>query len=186
MTGTLISFGTNVAGPDRDLAAVHNKALGLIGSTPGLEISAASRLFRTPAWPPGSGPEFLNAALSVTTDLAPEAVLRCLHAVEDHLGRTRPVRWGPRVCDLDLLIQRDEIRPDAATVRRWMALGDDQAIARAPDRLLLPHPRLHRRGFVLLPLMDIAPEARHPILGLTVAEMAAALPLRLRQGIAPQ
>ena len=108
-----------------------------------------------------------------------------LHGVEDQLGRTRPVRWGPRVCDLDLLIHGDEIRPDVTAVRQWMALDDAAAANVVPDQLLLPHPRLHLRGFVLLPLQEIAADLRHPILGLTVREMAAGLPSEMLEGVEP-
>jgi len=167
------------------LASIFDKVQSRLESTPDLSILAVSRSFRSPAWPPGSGPEFLNAALSIDSVYQARALLTILHNIENRLGRSRAARWGPRVCDLDLVMHGDEIHPDASTVRRWMALDEADAARLTPDRLLAPHPRLHQRGFVLLPLMDIAPDRRHPILGRTVREMAADLPAHAVEGVEP-
>ncbi len=97
-----------------------------------------------------------------------------LHTVEAELGRERAERWGPRICDLDLLGLGEAVLPGMDEVRKWMAMQDDQA-STPPDGLILPHPRLHRRAFVLLPLLDVAPDWQHPVLGRTVDQMVAAL-----------
>jgi len=186
MTDTLIAFGTNLTNDEHTLASVLDKVLTSLDTTSGVTVCAVSRRFRSPAWPPGSGPEFLNAALRLVTALEASEVLTILHGIEDRLGRTRPVRWGPRVCDLDLIMHGDEVHPDPATASRWMALDDVEAARTAPDRLILPHPRMHLRGFVLLPVMDIAPDWRHPILGSTVREMVEALPPSALDGVRPR
>ena len=141
------------------------------------KISAirVSRGFRTPAFPVGSGPDFLNAALAVETTFDPPELLQVLHQIESDLGRVRAERWGPRHCDLDLLGHGNSILPDHSTVKSWMELSNEEAISRLPDRLILPHPRLHLRAFVLIPLTDVAPDWRHPILGRTVLELASDL-----------
>lgn len=135
-----------------------------------------SRFYRTPAFPAGSGPDFVNAAFSIDWPGTPDALLALLHEVEAEAGRTRTHRWEARVLDLDLVAFGDCVRPDAATQTEWRNLPLDQAATRAPDRLILPHPRLQERGFVLVPMADIAPEWRHPLTGKTVTEMLAALP----------
>jgi 2-amino-4-hydroxy-6-hydroxymethyldihydropteridine diphosphokinase len=151
-------------------------ALDRLAAVPGIRVRRRSRWFSTPAFPPGSGPDFVNAAAALETALAPEALLAELHAVEAALGRVRPARWAPRLCDLDLIAMGDRVLPDAGTLRRWMALDRGAAQRVAPPRLILPHPRLQERGFVLVPLADVAPGWRHPLSGLTVREMLAALP----------
>jgi 2-amino-4-hydroxy-6-hydroxymethyldihydropteridine diphosphokinase len=144
-----------------------------------------SRFWVTPAWPPGSGPEFVNAVAVFAPVLEPEGTLAALHRVEVRMGRERRVRWGPRVIDLDLLAQGAKVRPDAATLAAWMDLDPETQAIRAPDTLILPHPRLHQRAFVLVPLAEVAPLWRHPRLGLTAAQMAAALDPADRAAMTP-
>jgi 2-amino-4-hydroxy-6-hydroxymethyldihydropteridine diphosphokinase len=176
MTEALIALGANMPAAGREPAATLRRALGLLGAAPDVAVARVSPWYRTPAWPPGSGADFVNGAASLRTDLAPGALLARLHDVEARLGRTRPVRWGPRVCDLDLLGMGGAVLPDPATVARWMALSPEGAAAEAPRELILPHPRMHERAFVLVPLADVAPGWRHPVLGQNVVEMLAALP----------
>lgn len=102
-------------------------------------------------------------------------MLSALHAVEDRLGRKREGRWGRRVIDLDLLACGDAVLPDLDTHAHWRNLPLEAQQRLAPDGLILPHPRLHERAFVLVPLADVAPDWRHPILGLSVKEMCDAL-----------
>lgn len=189
MTGSgcnppIIALGANLASTTQGNAEVLDRALADLATRLGPAV-AVSRYWRTPAWPPGSGPEFVNACAVLAPGPAPEAVLAALHAVEAGLGRTRTRRWGPRTVDLDLLGQGDAVLPDRATVARWMALDPAAQVVEAPDRLILPHPRLHERAFVLLPLAEVAPDWRHPLLGRTVAELVAGLPAGAADGMAP-
>ncbi|SDZ55597.1 2-amino-4-hydroxy-6-hydroxymethyldihydropteridinediphosphokinase [Jannaschia faecimaris] len=146
-------------------------------------VIACSRLFRTPAWPPGAGPDFVNAAAVLSTSWSPGAVLDRLHRVEERHGRVRQRRWAPRVLDLDLLAAGQAIAPDVATFHRWMTLSADRQMVEAPETLVLPHPRLADRAFVLIPLLDVAPDWRHPVTGRTVRAMADALSAEKRREI---
>jgi 2-amino-4-hydroxy-6-hydroxymethyldihydropteridine diphosphokinase len=179
----LVAIGSNLSSPARSVSDSVAVALGLLAACDSINLTAQSRMFRTPAYPPGSGPDFVNAACEVSTRLSPVALLEVLHGVEAEMGRTRNRRWEARVLDLDLLACGDLVVPDAAEVDRWIALADDAQMAQAPDQLILPHPRLQDRGFVLAPLADIAPDWVHPLLGLSVAEMLAQLPAEALAGI---
>jgi 2-amino-4-hydroxy-6-hydroxymethyldihydropteridine diphosphokinase len=122
----------------------------------GLEVIKASSVYETePVDLPGQ-PPFLNQVLEVRTALDPPALLRLAKSVEAALKRVPTVAKGPRTIDVDILLAGD-------------------MVLETPD-LIVPHPRLHLRNFVLVPLTEIAAEARHPVLGKTVRELAAASP----------
>lgn len=171
----LIALGSNLASTTGSPREILEIALKLLADS-GCEVTALARWRRTPAFPPGSGPFFVNGAARVRSALDPEALLALFHDVEARLGRVRARRWGPRVCDIDLIASGDLILPDVAELRRLMALGAAAGDAPPPAGLVLPHPRMHERAFVLAPLADIAPDWRHPVTGKSVREMLAALP----------
>lgn len=151
----------------------------------GLEVRAVSRFFATPCFPSGAGPDYVNAAVRIGTGSAAPEVLEILHRVEARFGREREQRWGMRTLDLDLVCMGDAVLPDAATQTAWRGLSAEEQRRRAPDRLVLPHPRLQDRAFVLVPMCDVAPDWRHPLLGLTAAEMCAALPVDDARAVRP-
>lgn len=150
-----------------------------------LSIREVSRFFQTPAFPAGSGPDFVNACLSFETEMSAGDVLQALHEVEATFNRQREVRWAPRTLDLDLLFLGDAILPDRATLDTWMSLPAELQSQTAPQGLILPHPRLHERAFVLIPLEDVAADWEHPVTGQSVREMCRALPKYLTQDVVP-
>ncbi|MEL6127321.1 MAG: 2-amino-4-hydroxy-6-hydroxymethyldihydropteridine diphosphokinase [Pseudomonadota bacterium] len=171
----LVSFGANLPSHLGSAEDTLKAGLTLLEQS-GFRPIACSALYRTPAFPAGSGPEFVNGACSFETSVSPKEILYSLQRIEAELGRERRERWGPRACDFDLLAVGDMVLPDAGTARHWAALGPDLASRTdAPDELVLPHPRMTERSFVLVPLMDVAPDWRHPLTGRTVREHHADL-----------
>ena len=139
-------------------------------------IRAYSRFFQTPCFPPGAGPDYVNAVCLVETRYDPEGLLCYLHRIEQEFGRLRVERWGQRTLDLDLLAFDAVLHPDRATVEHWMALPLERQKREAPDQLIVPHPRLQDRAFVLGPMADIVPDWHHPVTGRRVDQMLADLP----------
>ena len=141
-----------------------------------MHLSAVSRFFATPCFPPGAGPDYVNAAIAVESSLSPGELIALLHTVEREFGRQRLERWGARVLDLDLLACGQAVYPDLPTQRAWMELAEDRRSREVPQELILPHPRLQDRAFVLCPLMDICPDWQHPVLKKTISQLYDSLP----------
>lgn len=182
----LIAFGTNLPFQGASPAQVVAQAVAALGEQ-GLVLTAFSGMFQTPALPVGAGPDYVNAvgviALSVGID--PAWILGKLHAIEADFGRERGQRWAMRTLDLDLLGFGDSVLPDSATQDHWRTLPSEMQARQVPDQLILPHPRLQDRAFVLVPLVKVAPDWRHPRTGLTVRQMLARLPKADRDAVKP-
>ena len=169
----LVALGANLAGRHGGPAASIEAAIARVAAL--APVAARSRMFATPALPAGSGPDYVNAAISVDWPGSTGDLLQALHAIEAAMGRARRARWGPRVVDLDLIGRGAEVAPDAATQAAWRTMDPGAAAQAWPDRLIVPHPRMQERAFVLVPLAEIAPGWVHPQLGLSVVDMLGRL-----------
>ena len=140
-----LALGSNL---DNRLANLKQAVAAL---SPQMEVKAKSHLYETPPWGYEDQPKFLNQVIKVKTYLEPEPLLKHIKRLEITLGRKPSFQNGPRLIDIDILFY-------------------DDLILDTPS-LVLPHPRLHERGFVLLPLMDIDPDLVHPINKKSIREM---------------
>ncbi len=156
MVSAFIAFGSNLAGRFGAPKAAVTAAMAALNDNK-IRVTARSRLYRSTAWPNPSEPEFVNAVAAVETSLLSPALLARLHEIEAEFGRERRHTNAPRTLDLDIVDYG----------------GGVSALDETP---ILPHPRLTDRPFVLLPLMDIAPNWRHPVTGRTISALIAALP----------
>lgn len=146
MHQAFVALGSNLQDPVKQV----EKAFAALSRLPHTELIKRSSLYRTapidcPSEAGAAIPDFINAAAEIKTALSPQDLLLALHAIENEAGRERPYVNAPRVLDCDLL------------------LYDDHVIE--TDTLRVPHPRMHSRGFVLLPLFEIAPQLAMPIHG---------------------
>ncbi len=140
-----IGLGSNMG----DRTGSCRRALELLGSAG--RVIAVSSLYCTEPVGYKEQDEFINAAAALETDLAPHDLLRACREIENRLGRIRVIRWGPRALDLDILLYGG-------------------SVVNTPD-LVIPHPRLNLRGFVLVPLCEIAPRVVHPVLNKTIEQL---------------
>jgi 2-amino-4-hydroxy-6-hydroxymethyldihydropteridine diphosphokinase len=140
-----LALGTNVGDRLSNLIAAR-EAL-----PPAVKALASSSVFQTPPWGYTDQPEFLNQVIQAETELSPHGLLSYLKEIEEDLGRQKTFRYGPRLIDIDILFYEDRI------VQR----GD----------LKIPHPRLHERAFVLVPLAELAPKLQHPELKRSIQDL---------------
>lgn len=140
MVVACIGLGANLG----DAPATLRLAIDVLAQLPGVQLLTSSRLYRTPAWGNEAQPDFINAAVALQTDLPAPQLLEQLLAIEQQFGRVREPgqHWGPRLLDLDLLLYAEQVID--------------------LPQLQVPHPFLHQRGFALLPLADVAPDALIP------------------------
>ena len=147
-----IALGGNLG----DRAATIEKALRRLDEHASIRVIQRSRLYETkPVGGPPDQPYYLNAAAALDTVLPADELLREMLDLEIELGRRRTEQWGPRTIDMDLLLYGDQVFNE--------------------PELTVPHRHMHERGFVLAPLVEIAPDARHPIYEMTVAALLQSL-----------
>ncbi|HZU87294.1 MAG TPA: 2-amino-4-hydroxy-6-hydroxymethyldihydropteridine diphosphokinase [Anaerolineaceae bacterium] len=144
-----LGLGTNLGEREANLQAAA------VALPPEVRVLRASSIYETEPWGFKDQPWFLNQVLEVETELDPRALLAHLKEIETQLGRLPSFRFGPRLIDLDILLYGDQ--------------------SLQMENLIIPHPRLAEREFVLGPLCELAPDLRHPLLNSTMRELLAAL-----------
>lgn len=134
MTDAYLGLGSNLG----DREALLRAAIAALNATPGVRVTSISSLYETPPWGPVPQGPYLNACVALETTLSPRELLTLCLAIERDHGRERAIRWGPRTLDMDVLLYGDESIDE--------------------EGLIVPHPRMSERAFVLVPLAEIAPE----------------------------
>jgi len=142
-----IGFGSNLG----DKVGNCRRAIRLLEGIRGIRVLRVSSLWLTEPWGYTEQEPFINGVLEIVTELDPRDLLRALKGIEVQMGRKFTFRWGPRVIDLDLLLYGQEVIEE--------------------EDLKVPHPLMHERSFVLVPLVEIAPWAYHPVKGKTAREL---------------
>ena len=158
MSKAYLGLGANLGDPREALRRAVDEIVRA-----GPRLTAESSVYRSPAEDFTDQPDFLNQVIEIETDLSPVSLLGLCLEVEDRMGRRRTVPKGPRTIDLDLLLY--------------------ESISCRTDQLILPHPTMHRRGFVLVPLCEISPEAMHPVIRRTAGQLLEELGDRRRSVI---
>lgn len=144
---SFVGIGSNLGNPVGNCL----KAIELISSLSKLKVPQRSSLYKTE---PVGFPEqnwFVNCVIETSTTLSAHSLLKTLQQIEDSMGRVRETKWGPRIIDLDILLYGHDIVED--------------------DQLVIPHPELHKRRFVLVPLCEIAPYFVHPVFETPIKEL---------------
>jgi len=144
-----LGMGTNTGN------RLENLLAAIDALSPEVQVMRRSPIYQTPPWGYTDQPDFLNLVLEGTTSLAPLALLTHLKNVETRIGRTANFRWGPREIDIDILFYGQLVSEE--------------------EGLEIPHPRLHERAFVLVPLADLTTSLVHPKIHKTVAELLAGI-----------
>ncbi len=154
----LIGLGANLPSAFGPPVASVKEAIRRLSAEGRIRASAVSQLYATEAVPASDQPDFVNAVAEIETDLSPEELLERLQDIERDFGRVRFERWEARPLDLDIL--------------------DFNGIILRQAGLELPHPRMHERRFVLVPLLDVAPKWRHPKTGKSIGALLEEAPVQ--------
>ena len=143
-----LGFGANLGDRKKNLA----QAVNALNSRPDLTVLRTSGIYETEPWGLTDQPKFLNMVAEIATSISPSELLERVKKLEKDMGREDGPRLGPRLIDIDILLLEDQVVDE--------------------PELIIPHASLHLRAFVLVPLAELAPDSVHPVLGVTIADLA--------------
>lgn len=161
----ILALGSNKAGRWGNAAEVVSQAIAELDAVNTDHVVLRSSLYRTAGMGPGQPDDFINAVVTYRTHLAPQALLRRIKQIERMAGGRSALRWGPRTLDIDIIDYHGRLC-------RWGMSNASSHAHASPGKLVLPHPLMHKRPFVLEPLREILPQWRHPVFFRTAEQLA--------------
>ena len=176
MNNYIVVLGSNLSSKFGNSAETLKKCVDEIKSNPSIESLLESKWYISASFLDKRDPRYVNVGIRFSTKLKPKKLLNFTSGLENKYGRKRQERWGPRTCDIDILLCDQQILPSKLYFNEWLNLNLSDQIRLVPNELILPHPRLQERTFFLKPLHDLQPDWIHPFLNVKAKEMLDSLP----------
>ena len=183
MNNYIVVLGSNLSSEFGNSAETLKKCVDEIRSNPDIESLSESNWYISSSFLNKREPRYVNVGIRFITKLNPISLLHFTSGLENKYGRKRQERWGPRTCDIDILLCDQLILPSKLYFEKWLKLDFFEQKELSPDELILPHPRLQERTFFLKPLNDLQPDWTHPFLEMKAKEMLDSLPSNELQNI---
>ena len=176
MNNYVVVLGSNLSSEFGNSAETLKKCVDEIRSNPDIESLSESNWYISSSFLNKREPRYVNVGIRFSASLEPIELLNFTSGLENKYGRKRQRRWGPRTCDIDILLCDQLILPNKLNFNKWLNLDLSDQIRLVPNELILPHPRLQERVFFLKPLNDLKPDWIHPFLNMNAKEMLDSLP----------
>ena len=176
MNNYVVVLGSNLPSEFGNSAETLKKCAGEMRSYPAICSLLESNWYISSSILDEREPRYVNVGIRFSANLEPKELLNFTSDLENKYGRKRQRRWGPRTCDIDILLCDQLILPDKLNFKKWLNLDLSDQIRIVPNELILPHPRLQERAFFLKPLNDLKPDWIHPFLKMNAKEMLDSLP----------
>ena len=176
MNNYIVVLGSNLSSEFGNSAETLKKCVDEIRSNPSIKSLLESNWYISASFLNKRDPRYVNVGIRFSTKLKPIKLLNYTSGLENKYGRKRQERWGPRTCDIDILLCDQLILPSKLYFNKWLNLNLSDQIRLVPNDLILPHPRLQERTFFLKPLDDLQPDWIHPFLKVKAKEMLDSLP----------
>ena len=176
MNNYVLVLGSNLSSKFGNSAETLKKCVDEIRSNSRIESLLESNWYISSSFLNKRDPRYVNVGIRFSTKLKPKKLLNFTSGLENKYERKRQERWGPRTCDIDILLCDQQILPSKLYFNEWLNLNLSDQISLVPNELILPHPRLQERTFFLKPLNDLYPDWIHPFLKVKAKEMLDSLP----------
>ena len=176
MNEYVLILGANMPSKFGDILTTLQMCVEYIKNEEPIDLISQSKWYQSESFPDKSKPTFINVGIKIISKLEPYQILKIIDEIEKGFGRIRKRRWDARVCDIDIIYCNKKIIPTRNILKKWMSMKIEEQLITTPRTLILPHPRIQDRLFFLVPLNELSPNWRHPILGKTAKEILDSIP----------